>query len=378
MNKKNICILFSIVFLQALVFYYPISTLYRTSHGLTLTDITIIESISFIITMVFELPWGILADRIGYKKVLILSNLLFFISKIIFYYAFDFNTFLLERIVLGITIAGLSGCDSSLLYESCGDNDSKHVFAIYSFLGTLGLMVASLSYSIFMKSNYQLCALCTVIVYGISFILTLFLDDYQADNNNTTPSLKGVWHIMKHHSPYLLIVVGSVLFSETIRECVVFFAQIKLTNIGLPTAYLGVISFMITLVGMISIVSGKLQQRLSYKQLITSTYFIAIPCLLCIWHSKSSILIVIMLIIVNALDALLAPALNNYEQEVIDDSHRASIISFYSIIGSSLSCVIDIMLGYAGDIAISNAYILGALFVVMALCLSLVYFKRQY
>ena len=76
--------MFAIVFLQGFIFYGPIATMYRQARGISMYDIFIIESISWILMIIFEIPWGWFADKFGYKKTIIISNLIFFVSKIIF------------------------------------------------------------------------------------------------------------------------------------------------------------------------------------------------------------------------------------------------------------------------------------------------------
>ena len=70
--KKNIYLMYAIALLQGMVFYGSIATLYRQASGITIFQITLIESISYILCILFELPWGIVADKIGYKKTMIL------------------------------------------------------------------------------------------------------------------------------------------------------------------------------------------------------------------------------------------------------------------------------------------------------------------
>lgn len=58
MIKKNIVLMLLLGFLQAMVFYAPIATLYRQAQGITLSQITIIESICLALCLLLELPWG--------------------------------------------------------------------------------------------------------------------------------------------------------------------------------------------------------------------------------------------------------------------------------------------------------------------------------
>ena len=73
--KRNIKIMFIIALLQGLVFYAPISTLYRQASGLNIFQISIIESICLALCLLLELPWGLVADKIGYRKAFIICRL---------------------------------------------------------------------------------------------------------------------------------------------------------------------------------------------------------------------------------------------------------------------------------------------------------------
>lgn len=133
--KKNIYILYAIGLLQGMVFYGPIATLYRQAQGVTVFQITLIESISLALCIALEVPWGVVADRIGYRKTMIFCCSLYFVSKILFWQATDFWQFLAERILLSVVIAGMSGVDSSILYLSCQGRSSQKVFGIYRAWG---------------------------------------------------------------------------------------------------------------------------------------------------------------------------------------------------------------------------------------------------
>ena len=80
MIKRNIRILWAIALLQGMVFYAPVATLYRQAAGLGIFYITLIESISLWLTICLEIPWGWLADRIGYRKTMLTCCGLYFVS----------------------------------------------------------------------------------------------------------------------------------------------------------------------------------------------------------------------------------------------------------------------------------------------------------
>ena len=132
--------MYAIALLQGMVFYASIATLYRQAAGITVFQIALIESISYLLCLLFELPWGIVADKIGYKKTLCFCCVLYFASKLVFWRAEGFAGFLLERIMISIVIAGMTGVDTSILYLSSKAGESQRTVGIYNLLGTVGLL----------------------------------------------------------------------------------------------------------------------------------------------------------------------------------------------------------------------------------------------
>ena len=82
--KRNLILLYTIVFLQGMVFYGPVAVLYRQAAGITVFQMTLIEGVSLVLTVGLEIPWGILAEKIGYRSTMVTCCIVFFISKIIF------------------------------------------------------------------------------------------------------------------------------------------------------------------------------------------------------------------------------------------------------------------------------------------------------
>lgn len=82
MNRKvNYYIMIVISFLQGMVFYGPVATIYRQGRGLSMYQIFLIESVNMILMIAFEIPWGWFADKFGYKTTLVISILYFLFQK---------------------------------------------------------------------------------------------------------------------------------------------------------------------------------------------------------------------------------------------------------------------------------------------------------
>lgn len=67
-KKLNIWIYYGIALLQGMVFYAPVATLYRQARGLSVFSVTLIESISFAVAVLLEIPWGYAATGSVIKR----------------------------------------------------------------------------------------------------------------------------------------------------------------------------------------------------------------------------------------------------------------------------------------------------------------------
>ena len=152
-------------FLQGMVFYAPVAALYRTQAGVSLGQIALIESISWLVSLALEIPWGLVTARIGYRASLVVCCGVYFVSKLVFWQADSFGDFLTERLLLSLVTAGLSGCDSAYLYLCAGKN-AHRALDFYEALGMAGLLTASAVFALFVGDAYRLAALLTVGSYG--------------------------------------------------------------------------------------------------------------------------------------------------------------------------------------------------------------------
>ena len=240
--KKNIIVMYAISLLQGMVFYSAVATMYRQAVGLTVFQITLIESISLALSLMFEMPWGIVADKIGYKQVMLICNILYFISKLVFWKANGFGMFLIERIMLGIISSGLSGVDMSILYLSSSKEEAQKVFGIYEALMTAGMLIASVVYSLLIAGDFRLAALLTVGSYGLAMVCTFFLQEVKRPTQEEEKPYKAFWEITKdilHRKELLLLLIGIALLSECHQTITVFLSQLQYVRAGMNDQMIG-------------------------------------------------------------------------------------------------------------------------------------------
>lgn len=381
MNRKNYMVFCLSSFLQALIFYYPIASLYRIMHGITVWDMSLIECISFFVTMALELPWGIITEKIGYKKVLILSQGLYALSALVFALADGFGMFLLNRIIFAIAAAGISGCDSSLLYLSVNEQHAAHAFGMVEGLGTAGLLCASISYTLFFSDHPEHTVWATFIAYLFVFLLTFMLDDIKEEAAKRTSfrqTLASLWSCIKANRLYLLMATAVAVYGEVVREDVIVFAQLRCLELGMEAAWLGIFSFFAALAGLVSFASGMVQKRVSFASGSGILFTISIILLILVCNIRNPYWVAVLLIGLMCASSMLNPMVATYEQKQVPAQHRAGMISFYSIISNSLCIGVDLGLGALGNQSTISVYTASVGILAIVILLSTVYHRKQH
>ena len=154
-------------------------TTYTTISALN-ERITMLQTVVVALCVALEVPWGYLADRLGYRRTMVLCCGLYFISKLVFWQADSFGDFLTERILLAVVQAGLSGVDSAILYLSCKGRDSLRVFSVYNALTMAGLVAAGGVFALLPAGSHRLAALLTAGSYALALLFALGLREVRS------------------------------------------------------------------------------------------------------------------------------------------------------------------------------------------------------
>jgi MFS family permease len=129
-THSNITKLYAFSFLQMTLFPMAIITLFWKDHiGLSLTQILLLQGILSVVMVVMEYPSGYISDRIGYRVSLTLAALLGMVGWGIYTVAVSFLDIMAAEILLGISLAFISGSDSALLYETLKREGAEHEYA---------------------------------------------------------------------------------------------------------------------------------------------------------------------------------------------------------------------------------------------------------
>lgn len=359
--KRNIYLMYAIAFLQGMVFYGPVATLYRQSYGVSVFQITLIEGISLMLCILLEMPWGIVADKIGYKRTMVFCCVLYFASKIVFWRAAGFGWFLAERVMISVVIAGLSGVDTSILYLSCQNRKSQKVFGIYNSLQMAGLLVAAMVFSLFVGENYRLSGLLTVISYGFAAILSLGLYEVKKSEKEEKESgrFKDILMQTLCNRNLLLFLAGVAFLSESHQVITVFLSQLQFEKCGLAPDAIGYIYIVTTLLGGCGIYSLRLTKKAGIKRMalllggagvfscmILAITSYAMPSVFGIWLFRLS-------------NSLFEPFQTEMQNRQIHTRYRATALSIHAMIIDCIGAGTSMMFGFLAQKNLQSAFFWG-------------------
>lgn len=230
LTKHNINMYFGYSTFSNLLILGPILTLFFLEKGLNFTQIMIISAVSAIGTVIFEVPTGMIADRIGRKYSLILNSVFWAITCLIYAVSNNFYVFLIGEIFFSIGAAFGSGADSALLYDALkldGQEGSYQkiegkAMSYVFYSQALGSILAGYLYKVDIRLPF---------IVSFVFVMISIYFAYRFDESaHTFSTTKNEEHRLKSylsqfHSGWLVIVKNPKLLSTiaTIAVMSIFF-----------------------------------------------------------------------------------------------------------------------------------------------------------
>ncbi|MBQ1303396.1 MAG: MFS transporter [Erysipelotrichaceae bacterium] len=349
MKKRNIPVMYLITFFQGMVFYASISTLYRLERGLTLSQYAIIDSIALIMSVLLEVPWGMIADRIGYKKTFLIANRFYLISKFVFLNASGFVGFLLERVFFALAVSGISGVDTSILYLSCDGRESQKVFGRYGAFGNAGVMISAGIFALFELSHSQ-AALFTTLAYSCALAASVMLVEVKGEkqergNIDFTGMIKS---ILKDYR-LLLFLLSGALISVCSWVIVVFLNQGQYLANGATERFIGLTFIITSLADFLGVFSSRITDRFGdLKGGLLIILGMGVTAIL-LSFSQNMYLSLILISLTDVLHSLYVPLESRLQSDHVSVTDRATMMSIYMMAIDLFSALPNIMMGLSGE-----------------------------
>lgn len=264
-----------------LVFFAPVALLVRTQAGISETQFFLLQALLSGIIALGELPTGHLTDRMGYRRSLILAQLLLLAARGLLLAAFLLRSlplFVAEALVEGISACLSSGTASAYLYALYGESDYLPKAAHAANFGTAGFLLSTAAYALLYR-YFGLTGLlaATVLAGAAGLVCSLFLRREPRAAVPEHRSQSTMWgqlgKIFRDRQALLLTALLS-MFSVAWLLVNFFYAE-ELADCGIPLTWLSAIIITYSAGQMLAepiirLCAGKSRSRLT-----------AIFCLLC-------------------------------------------------------------------------------------------------
>ena len=329
--------------------------------------------------ILLEVPWGVIADRIGYRRTIIFCSGLYFISKIVFWQANGFAGFLLERVMLSVVLAGFSGVDSSILYLSCQGQDSQKAFGIYNTMGMVGLLMAASVFSLLIQNNYSLAGFLTVISYGLAALLSLGLTEVKgttAEAVRPEPFRTTLQSTLRNRT-FLLFLIGVAFLSETHQTITVFLNQLQYTRCGMSNTVIGILYIVATLLGLLGVYSAFVTNRLGTKRSFFLFCGLAAVSCLTLAVTEQAYTSVLGILILRLSNTLFQPFQSEIQNRQIQTDNRATALSIHSMLISCIAIGTNLVFGALSDWSLPAAFLFGGSICVLGLIFFLIWYQRS-
>lgn len=265
--------------------------------------------------------------------------------------------FFIERLLLAISISGLSGCDSALLFLSLDEKDnSERAFARYDFFSNLGFLLGSILSTFIINVSMDLAAFYTIIPYGVAFLLSFLLKDVKGKSLESIGIIKNLKCILQKRN-ILIFVIAIALVTEVVQSITVFLNQGIYIKSNIDVKYFGLILAAIQIIKLISIKSYKITNKIGQKTTIKLFIMVIFISSFALIFIRKGFLAFTGIALIATSMAFIEPIFMDIKNKSIETVDRATLLSIYSMLGSIISAVINPVIGFAANYSLEGSLI---------------------
>ena len=327
-----------VCFLNGLVFFAPVALLVRTQAGVSEHVFFLLQALLSGVIFLGEIPTGFITDKIGYRKSLILAQVLLLGARSLLLAAFvsrSFVLFVVEAVVEGIAACFTSGTGSAYLYALYGENGYLAKTAHAGNFGTAGFIISTVAYAgIYKISGMEGLLITTVVMDIIAVVCSFYLRSESSKTIIADRKEVQILAIFKNKKAFLFVI--SLAIFSIAWLLINFFYVEKLENCGLPVEWMSLIILSYSAVQMLAEpILGKLSDgkngKFSREKLPTVTASTAGVAFLLFgvikFRAAVLLLMLILPLLLNLPEYLLMDLENQFVDETECGGQRAATLS---------------------------------------------------
>ncbi len=353
--EQNIWKFYLFRVLNSLNFVSPIFVLFLQDNGLSMTQVMILQAIYTAVIMLFTVPSGVLADKIGRKKVLVCSTLLYALGWFIYGSSYTFMGFLTAEIILAFSSAAMTSSSSPFFYDSLKEikkeQQFKRLFGNVVSINNLVWGFAALIGGYLATYSLRMPFYVSVAFAGVSFILSLTLTEtavYKRTDVKYLVHLKdALYFSARHPKVRLFMAYAALLYSIGFVAYMLY--QPYLETIKISLSYFGLVYFALSLTTALgSKWAYKIETKLGEKKTLIIILLATLLSLLGMAF-QAPITGVILPLIIAFFSGFLEPVIVDYINKHVESHHRATVSSLENLLTQGLSTVLLPIAGWVVD-----------------------------
>lgn len=352
--SKNIKLLGLLNLFMDIKLYGAIAIIYFTSITGSMGLGMSIFSIVCIAATIFEFPTGILSDKIGRKKTVILGTLASLIYAILFAISQNYIILVIAALFEGLERALFSGNNEAMLYDTLKDENLEKEYNTYlgktnSMYAVAGVVSALLGGILVYFTSFQIVMWLSVIPKVINLFIVGFLTEPKSNTNkleiNPYEHLKETLNEIKSNN-----TLKKQIFADSISYGIgeasyqfrsKFYEMVwPLWSLGIPSLLSNIGSFLGEWF------SGRIIKKFGNEKVIIIGKIYSFLANTIAFITKN---LFSPLILVSNSFIPTNIARNDISNKLYTDKHRASMASFKSLFGNLIYAIFAIIIGFVAD-----------------------------
>lgn len=368
--------------LTNMYFYSAVLVRFEMDRGLNFTEIFLLESVLSLAIWLLDIPTGVWADRIGYRRLLIVSRVLNVASVVVTLLAHGFLLFAVGSVLFGAGVACDSGCEDAVLMRSLAEAEggattrrSSSAFALLAASSSVGFLIGLVTGSLIAAQDPTIAVVATLFPASLAIGTTWLLRPLAPVPNVSqtevalTPAhlLGQAWRLIRSEPA----LVGLSLVQSASWVCVnaiFWYNQPLLGRAGVAAKWYGPLTAIAVAFGVAVPLLLPLARRWINRRLCFAASLLTpgIAYLALAWASQPWLVVALLALVVGG-SAWREPLLREALNERIDDGARATTLSALSFLGTVAGALANALVGRAGDVGLSVASVaLGLALIALA------------
>ncbi len=339
-------------------FFTPIIQLFYLVNNLTIVKIAFLGVIWNIIRMILEVPSGILADKWGRKRTLIISSTFAILQLGALLFASNYWHFFLASILSAVSYAFISGTNTAFFYDTLKElkreNEFEKLWARQEIYTQVPLLIAFISSGFLFKISNLLPFQLSLIFLIASLIVVFTFKEPKYHKPKKEASVfshfnESLKHIFKNK--YLRPILIFTLFFCIASDISYGYGQIYLKQLALPIVLFGIVyTFKSLLCTIAANIAPLFRKKYSYRNLF-SFQIIAITVLFYIMVlTKSYIIGAACFVLIAIPHGFFSISKSSYVHKHTKSHHRATIDSMFSFLVALVILILEPIVGYLADL----------------------------